>query len=380
MFWHVFKYNIKTTVRDFEVLFWTLAFPIMLATFFGFAFSNLNQGAKLDTVPLGIVKTEEYSSNEILKESIDEVSQKEEDALLAVTYFDTQEKAELALQEKSIAGYLVVDSKINLHVSDSKIQQSILKEFLDHYLQMTSAAENIIAKDPENGLKIQTILSENIEYLKDEESSTSTPNNIFIYYYALIAMTSLYGAFLGMKQVSMTQANQSATAARINLSPVHKMKVFFISLFSVTLIQYISILLLIAYMHFVQRVEFGHHLGYILIASFAGCLVGVSFGALVGAVSKKSEGFKTAIVITLSMVMCFLAGLMQAPIKYQVVKAAPIMAYINPAALISDSFYSLYYFDSLNRYFLNVSILFAFSIVLFLLVYLVMRRQQYESI
>lgn len=380
MFWHICKYNFKTTVRGLKNIFWTLAFPIIMATFFGFAFANLNQGAKLEAVPLGIVKSEEYSSNEILQKSIEEVSKNEEDALLKVTYFDTKEKAEAALKDKSIAGYLAVDTNINLHVSDSKIQQSILKEFIDHYLQMTSSTENIIAKDPMYGQNIQTILEENTTYLKEEETTTSTPNNVYIYYYALIAMTCLYGAFHGMKQVSMTQANQSPEACRINLSPVHKIKVFFISLCSVTLVQYLSILILIAYMHFIQHVEFGNRLGYILLASFAGCLVGVSFGAVVGAVSKKGEGLKTAIVIAFTMFMSFFAGLMQATIKYQVVKAAPIMAYINPAALISDSFYSLYYFDTLDRYIANVSLLFVFSIIQFFIVYLVMRRQQYESL
>jgi len=87
-----------------------------------------------------------------------------------------------------------------------------------------------------------------------------------------------------------------------------------------TLIQYISILILIGYLAFVLKIDFGNQLGYILLASFAGCCTGVSFGAMVGALSKKGEGVKTGIIISLSMLMSFLAGLMVAQVKYEAVK------------------------------------------------------------
>ena len=43
MFWHIFRYNLKSDLRDRALVFWTLAFPLILATLFGMAFANLGQ-------------------------------------------------------------------------------------------------------------------------------------------------------------------------------------------------------------------------------------------------------------------------------------------------------------------------------------------------
>ena len=379
MFWHIFNYRLKSTVRDVQIIFWTLAFPIILVSFFAMAFSNLENISEYNTIKIGLVNTQQYQKDTMLQSHITAVSE-DENPLFAVTMYDTQKAASAALTDKQISGFMLEDDTLHLTIRSTGIDQTIMKEFLDWYLQTSSSVNNIIAADPSAGMKISGILSENITYITDTNTNTNKPNDILTYYYALIAMTCLYGAFMGAKEVTAVQANQSAQAARLNMAPVHKLKVFLSSLCAVTLIQYLSILLLIAYMSFVLKIDFGNQLGYILLASFAGCCAGVSFGAVVGAATKKGEGIKTGIIISVSMAMSFLAGLMDAKIKYTAVKSFPILAYINPANLIADAFYALYYYNTYDRYFLNVGLLFAFSFVFYLIVFLLMRGQQYESI
>ena len=379
MFWHIFKYRLKCTVRDVQTIFWTLAFPIILVSFFAMAFSNLENISEYKTIKIGLVNTQQYQKNTVFQSLITAVS-KDENPLFDVTMYDTQKAAAAALADKQISGFILEDDTLHLTIRSAGIDQTIMKEFLDWYLQTASSVNNIIAADPAAGMKISGIMSENITYIKDTNTGTNKPNNVFTYYYALIAMTCLYGAFMGTKEVTAVQANQSAQAARLNLAPVHKLKVFLSSLCAVTLIQYLSILLLIAYMAFVLKIDFGNQIGYILLASFAGCCAGVSFGAVVGAATKKGEGIKTGIIISASMTMSFLAGLMAAQMKYMATKSFPILAYINPANLIADAFYALYYYNTYDRYFLNVGLLFAFSLVFYLIVFLLMRGQQYESI
>ena len=41
MFWHLYGGRLRSLLRDKENLFWTLLFPILLATMFYVAFSNL---------------------------------------------------------------------------------------------------------------------------------------------------------------------------------------------------------------------------------------------------------------------------------------------------------------------------------------------------
>jgi len=379
VFWHIFKYRLKSTVRDVQTIFWTLAFPIILVSFFAMAFSNLENASMYNTIKIGLVNTQAYKEDTAFQSHITSVSA-DKDPLFAVTMYDTKEDAAAALSDKQISGFILEDTTLHLTIRSTGIDQTIMKEFLDWYLQTVSSVENIVAANPADGMKISGILAENITYIKDTKIDANKPNNVLTYYYALIAMTCLYGAFMGTKEVTAVQANQSAQAARLNLAPVHKMKVFLSSLCAVTLIQYLSILLLVAYMAFILKIDFGNQIGYILLASFAGCCAGVSFGAVVGAASKKGEGIKTGIIISASMAMSFLAGLMSAQMKYIATKSFPILAYINPANLIADAFYALYYYNTYDRYFLNVGLLFAFSFVFYVIVYLLMRGQQYESI
>lgn len=379
MFWHIFTYRIKSTVRDVQTIFWTLAFPVILVSFFAVAFSNINSASEYKTINMGIINSKEYKDDTMLQSHISSATEGDT-PIFAVTMYDTKEKADQAIMDKQISGYILEDNTLHLTIRNTGIDQTIMKVFLDWYQQTVASANNIAASDPSAAMKISSVLAQNITYVTDTKTNTNKPDSVLTYYYALIAMTCLYGAFIGVREVMAVQANQSAQAARVNMAPVHKLKVFGYSLCSATLIQYISILLLVAYMAFVLKVDFGNQVGYILLASFAGCCAGVSFGAFIGAVTKKGEGLKTGLVISLSMLMSFFAGLMVANIKYLAIKKFPILAYVNPANLIADSFYSLYYYNTYNRYFLNVALLFVFAFVFYLIVYLIMRRQQYESL
>jgi len=108
--------------------------------------------------------------------------------------------------------------------------------------------------------------------------------------------------------------------------------------------------------------------------------MGVSFGALIGASNTKSENFKSALSTAISLTFSFLAGMMMVNVKYIVTHAVPALAWLNPANLITDAFYSLYYYDTYERFYLNIGLLFAFAAVFYLIVYFITRRQKYASI
>ncbi|MCJ7688473.1 MAG: ABC transporter permease, partial [Clostridiaceae bacterium] len=200
------------------------------------------------------------------------------------------------------------------------------------------------------------------------------------YFYALIAMTCLYGGLLGLKEITDIQGDLSKRAARINMAPVHKMKMFIYSLCAAFLIQFTEILILLGYLHFALRVDFGDQLSYILLLCFVGCFTGISSGTMISALIKKSEGIKIGILIGTTLAGSFLAGLNYANIKYLVEKSVPILSYINPATLITDGFYTLYYYNNHQRFFVNISILTLLSIVFCLTTYFIIRRQKYASI
>ncbi len=78
--------------------------------------------------------------------------------------------------------------------------------------------------------------------------------------------------------------------------------------------------------------------------------------------------------------MSFLSGMMYDKMKYIVSTRIPILGYLNPVNLITDCFYSLYYYDTHSRFFINIVILCVFIAIFSLCTYLVLRRQRYTSL
>lgn len=382
MFSHIFVTRLKCIVRDRQMMFWTLMFPILLSVMFHFAFSNIGKSETFQKSSIAVVNNAEFQKNETFKTALSYIT-KDDKSTGAKDYFDVtycdRAKAESLLKNDKIIGFINFDNGPKLFVKDTGINQTILNQFLNNYLQSTSAVKTIVKENPA-AMRNFAENSKSEDYLKSVSPSKSNPDETLNYFYALIAMACLYGGMFGLKEVEAVQANQTPQGARINLAPVHKMKIFACSLCAATLVQFIVVLVLIAFLAFVLKIDFGGKIALILLASLASCFTGVSFGAAISALVKNRNGLKFAILITGTMTLSFLSGLMFEDIKYIVETNAPVLSYLNPANAITDAFYSLYYYDTYTRFFNNIALLFGFSAVFYLITYFVMRRQRYDSI
>ena len=103
-------------------------------------------------------------------------------------------------------------------------------------------------------------------------------------------------------------------------------------------------------------------------------------GLFVGSLGKLSEGIKVAVILAISMVCSFLAGLMNSNMKDLVEKHAPIINRINPAALISDAFYCINVYDDTARYYRSLATLAVMCVVLVMASFFMVRRERYDSI
>lgn len=377
MFWHVFSYRIRTGLRDRQLMFWTLLFPVILATLFNFAFANLNADEPFEAIPTAVVTNEAWDQDPMLQQVMNDLSTGP-DALFVLSKL-TQPAADQELQEGRIAGYYIPGQNLELVVRGSGLQQSILKVFADEYLQTQSALRRMWTQNPDFNPSA-LLAQEPVSYLQDHPASSANPDNRLIYFYALIAMACLFGGYWGLREIVAVKANLSSQAARVNLSPIPKMRQFLYGIAAAMLIQFASIVLVLVYLRLVPGVDFGDRIGYVLLASLVGSILGVSIGAMIGAISNLSEGIKSAQLTGFTMLMSFFAGLMMADMKYIVTSNAPILAWLNPANLISDAFYSLYYYESFNRYWNNIAAMLIYLVVCGLIVFLKLRRQRYASI
>jgi ABC-2 type transport system permease protein len=380
MFGHIFKNRLKCIVRDKVLIFWTLIFPLILATLFNMSIGNIDKASSFKAISIGVVDNAEYNRDQNFKTVLASASQGEQK--LFEIHTGTMEEMDKMLDDNKISAYIVAADSIEMVVRNSGFNQTIVKTFLDEYTQTSGAIKNIISGKP--SIDIQSLM----EKAGKRESvirnipigKKSNPSQAVTYFYSLIAMACMYGSYFGLKEIMDIQADLSTRAARLNVSPANKLKMVLGGLSAAFIIQFLEIMVLMAYLVFILKVDFGSQLGYILLTCLIGCMAGLTFGSFVSAAVKKKEGIKTAILIGGTMTASFLAGMMVGQLKYIIQRNVPLLSYINPVALITDAFYALYFFDGHERFFLNIGLLCCFTVIFGALTYLVIRRQKYESL
>ena len=378
MFRHVFSYRLRYLLRNRQMVFWTLLFPIFMSIFFSLAFSNLYTAESFRKIPIAVVDSDAYRSDTIFRSVLQSASAGE-DALFQVTAA-SQDKAQQLLEDGAVVGFVDAQGGLHAVVGATGIGQTILKSFLDSYLQTASTAKTLLEQNPTAVFTgLINDLSTHRDYVKPL-SGMPEPETLLAYFYALLAMACMYGSFWGAQEMMDSQANLSAQGARVSVAPVHKLKVFLAGISAAMVIQYCEMLILLAFMRFALNVDFGQQTGYVLLLSLIGSFMGVTFGAAVAAVGRKSEAATVGILISSSMVLSFFSGLMMVQIKYIAAKAFQPASYINPATLVADGFYALYYYESHGRFWLNAGLLIAFSVLFCLLIYRAIRRRKYASL
>jgi len=379
MFWNIYGKRIRGTLRDKDALIWTWIFPIMLSTLFYFAFSSLDKEYTLSSIPTAVVMDEAYEADAMFQEVIGAVSGEGEESLLAVTFVNTVEEADTLLEIGEVEGYIQAGEVPRLILKENGLNQTILKSFLDQYIQKYSSIETIHREDPDHMEAVTALLQQ--ESFTEEVSLTGNPpSNVVGYYYALLAMVCMYGGFQGMRTVSKLQANLSPVGARQTMSPAGRFRLVIYDLLGGITVHFGCVILVLAYMTLILGVNFGSKTGAMVLTCLVGSLMGVAFGALVCVSSRLKESAKTAVLTSVTMCCCFMGGLMVGGMNYIIAQNLPVLSWLNPAARIVDSFYCLYYYNDYGRYLLNIGILGAMAVVMFFITGIFIRRQRYESI
>ena len=393
MFIHNFKYSLKTLFRNKALIFWTFAFPIILGTFFNMAFSNIESSEKLDIINIAIIKNDDFNNNEIFKTAFEELSDKNNDDRLFETRYTTEEEAKKLLEDEEIVGYMkLVNDVPKLIFTTSGINETIFK-YVSEEITQTS---NIIKNLSEEEIKKEMIAGNyNIDYesiynrvieLTEEDNvrlnnvSNSNLSYTMIEFYTLIAMACLYGGLLGAVAINQNLANMTNQGKRVSVSPTSKGKIILSSVLASYITQLVGVALLFLYTIFVLKVDYGNKLGLDIALAMAGSLAGLSLGVAVATTIKSNDNAKTGIIIAITMLGCFLSGMMGITMKYIIDKNIPIINKLNPASMITDGFYSLYYYDTLDRYIFDIGSLLIFALILIAISYISLRRQKYDSI
>ncbi len=393
MFFHNLKYSFQSLLKNKALIFWTFAFPIILGTLFKMAFQDIEKNEKLSIINIGIVTNETWENNEIWKKTMEHLSNpNHENQLFEITYARKESLLD-ALQNDTISGFINIEESPEIVVKESGINETILKQVVDEIMQTTYIYETSIQSGMQNLIlenqsewnewianltkKIEEIQAKEIEF---EDNSSKNMSYTMIEYYTLIAMSCLYGGILAMVAINKNLANMSAVGKRISISPTKKSTLMISSTLASWTTQMIGLSLLFFYTIFVLKVDYGAKMFLVILLSVVGSLAGLSIGIATSCLCKGTENAKTGIILAITMAGCFLSGMMGITMKYVVDTHVPILNKINPANMITDGFYSLYYYDTTTRFTINFISLLLFSGMLLMLSSLVLRRQKYDSI
>jgi len=344
-----YMYRVKRLFRNKILFFWSIIFPLVLATFFKLAFSSITEKDwGFDTIAVAVTTEEGSVRDEMLLSFLEEMKNGNQ-AFFAVTETDS-ETADRMLSEKEVTAVIVVGEETSIKLRENGLNSTVVKTVIDGYLQ----SKDIFMEAAMTGklAEVTEAFSNEAETLAVKEFKGASKDPLIQYFQALIAMASLYGAMYGLMNSNElnTKANTGDVAARRLASPMKKLPTVLADVAAAFTIQYIQFLIIIAYYLFVLKVDFGTVSGWLFLGGAAYSLFGVLIGYCIGSVVRQKENIQNAIMMGTVMFSSFLAGLMVGGLRITIELSAPIVNRINPATLVADSMQALCIMGDMKRY------------------------------
>lgn len=386
MFWHNFRYALKTLLKSKELVFWTAAFPFILAILFNLAFARLHDYDIFEAFDVAVVNDESFENNVVFKTAFESLGDGEE-KLFNLHYVDKDE-AEKLLEDEKVDGYVYfVDDKPRVKIKTNGTNQTVLTTVTEQVEQSAYMINDIatanIAKSAGQEVDVAKIYQNAVAAVTNSEANikddSHVMNMVSIEFYTLIAMACMQGAMLSVELTNRCLPNITNKGKRVAVAPTKKGILVTSSLLSGYVVLLGSVSLLILFMRFILGVEFGSNIFLIILLAAVGSLTATMMGIFLSIALKTNEGAKNVVVIIVTMVGCLFAG-MFGGMKMYFDELLPFVNKISPVGLITDGFYSLYYYDDPARYAINIVSLLVVAGVFLLLSIRKLRRTRYDSI
>lgn len=368
MFSQMIKYRFLCQLRSKESIFWLLFFPMILSVMFYAGLRDIANGEKFEAVDIAVVDDAEFEKEKVMASIIENVSADDKESVdsdkIFVTQYVSKEEAEKLLDDNKVSAYIYFNGECNVVFKKNGTKQTIVKKFFDIAIQkeklFTEVARENNGNIPPNLLET---INDSTSYIKDVSNKIGKADTVLQNFYSILGMVCMYGAATGCVAMNYLQTNQSALAKRNTVAPVSKMKQLLSYFLVDMLMNDVIVLLVLAFIRFVLGIDFGNRTGLIIFTTIVGGTMGLSFGYFFASITKKSVEFKNNMVIGISMICSFLAGMMSNEVQYFVKQHAYIIDRINPVNLITESYYKLYYYTDLSKYYENIIILIMMTVL-----------------
>ncbi len=376
-------YKIIMELRNWSTLFWVLAFPIVLSTLFKFIFGGIADSTAFSETNVGVVVSETAGEAEKEFLSIAKEVALGDNKMFVVSEYQDFDHANEDLKSGKILGIVDLSNDYDITFKGNGVAESLIKIFVEQYMQNMKMIEDAIKLHPENAQRIISAVTEGISKeitVKAIELKGADKDPFGQYMYSVIGMTCLVACNMGSYIAILIQADASPVGARRSSSPTGKAKMIFNDFLASYLLYGVLSMVVLMYMKFVLKVGFGDFMLPVIVATLIGDFCGLAAGLMIGVCVRGSVKKKEGLCVAFFMGSSFLAGLQWGDIVRILEKNAPIVNRINPATLIVNSFKSWAVFGDLKNYLISIATLFAIGMLFLFISVLKLRRTKYASV
>lgn len=380
MFFRTFFYILKSIARNKILVGWNVLFPLVLATAFYLGFGNLikEDPDTFQTIEVGYVTL--TSEESYFEEVLDELSKETDDhvQVLSPHEYDSKEKAIEAMTEGKVEGVYLIDDEIEAIVPKNGYTATTLNQIVREYDNNLNLISTIAKDYPENLQNVMDTITEDHSHLEEYSFGNNT-SQYLQYFFALLAMASLFSSWISTSILMGLCANLSENGKRFECAPVNKLGSILAGILAGLTIQAASNAVAVIYIEYVLQIHFGIPLWNIILITTIGSAVGISIGVLFGAIIKK-ERLLFAVPLVFTMSCSFFSGLMWGQIKQLIQYHCPIINKLNPAALLTDALYVRATYGATDAYYQNILIMCCIILGCIMVSACFLRRRKYVSL
>ena len=334
---------------------------------------------RLDTIEVAYVAGDGINSNFL--SVIEELSKETKDhgKILEVTSFDSLEAASDALNKKDIEGiYYQHDDSIEVIVTENGLISTSLSQIVKSYQNYQASFEKILSEKPEEIDTLIASINSNMSFLKKYDFKSGV-SQYMQFFYALLAMSSLFSSWVSTAMMTSLCANLSECGKRFELAPGHKLKAIFAGILAGTLLQTLSNTVVICYVEYCLGLHWGAPIYMVIAITSLASALGISVGTLIGSIFKKELAL-SMVPLAFTMTCSFFSGLMMGGIQQIIQNFCPILNKINPATVFTDSLYQLACYGKTSAYYQDLGIMVLMIAICLIISVLILRRRNYDSI
>lgn len=386
-----FLVQVKTTLHQPVVLFWALAFPIILTALFSMMFGSMGESYTLRVQPVDIVRDGNWSAVPGADELIAALADGD-DPLIETTTVDTSEQAADDVRAGDAVGYCyaTADGRLALAAGDGAgdaavLTMNVLDAVVTRFNQSYALAGSVARDDPAALLDADFLdsLGAGGELTRQVQVTRSGPDEASRYYFALLGMACLMTMTIAVGIINDSRPDLSALGARRAVAPLPRWRTLLAGFLAAWLLSFLCM----GAAFLVMRVVFGVAIGGrepLAVAGIAAAtLMASSLGSLIGALPKLSHGAKVGLSTGLTCLLSLFSGLYGQPamlLSDWIRREMPALAAANPAQQVTQLFYDMLYYTDIRPFAAGVGALAAMSALFLAGAAMLLRRQRYDHL